>query len=339
MNGIPPIKMTPISIGKRGSRNMRKHNRRRGKITSLNLGTLEELPRPPLAVPVPDLLKSEAGKQLLRSRGYRGSKVHNTMTRPFVAWDGEGVDNPDGTHNYVLFGSSTGHYIQGEELRTVDYLDTLLRCEFDNPDAIHVGFAFGYDSEMILRDLPEIALRQLFLHNWIYWGRYRIEYIRGKYFQVGARFAGRNLSIRVWDIFSFFHVSFVAAVKDYLGDVPGMAEIEKGKRARGTFTYDQVEGFVKPYWQSELSITVQLADKLRDLLHQADIRLTRWHGPGALVSYMFREEKSPATHVAGPAPAGDGHGAIRIRGRTNGTIQTRKSACAGIQIRYQQCLR
>src|SRR3954470_4037796 len=74
--------------------------------------------------------------------------------RQFIAWDGEGI-NLDGDgrpQSYVLFGCSTGDYIKkAGNIGFFEAMDFMLKIGEDNVGAIHVGFAFDYDSNMIVR--------------------------------------------------------------------------------------------------------------------------------------------------------------------------------------------
>lgn len=252
--------------------------------------SLSILLRTPVGIPYNELRSTPSGRAEMVRRGYRDKKLRGHALQPFVAWDGEGIEY-NGEHRYALFGCSNGQFVQGVDLSTRQLLNTLLRGGYYAPNSIHVGFAIGYDSEMILRDFNSEELRILYQHNRIRWQGYYIEYIRGKYFHVIGHYRNTKISIRVWDIFSFFQCSFVKAVRSYLGEIPELAQIEEGKADRGSFVYEQLDEYVRPYWEQELKVTVALADKLRSLLHQVDIKLTRWHGPGALVSYMFRQKK------------------------------------------------
>lgn len=231
------------------------------------------------------LRKSQAGQVALAKLG---RSVHGTMLGEFVGWDGEGVEQEP--QKYVLFGSSTGHFVQGPNLTTVECLQTILEVERKQPTAIHVGFAFNYDVNMILRHVSPAQLNQLYKTTVCRWNGYRLEYIPSKYFQVSKQVEGKIICARIWDIFSFFQIRFTQALIDYLGDdIPGLQSIIEGKDQRKVFTYAELETLIKPYWKLELQYLVQIADKLRALLYEADIRITQWHGPGAVASALFKK--------------------------------------------------
>jgi DNA polymerase family B len=214
----------------------------------------------------------------------------------FVAWDGEGITYEQGLpQQYVLFGSSTDHMVQGHSLSTIDCLDTILSCEIDNPTAIHVGFAFKYDSEMILRDLPLRHWHILKRKSTVRFEGYTITYHPGRLFRVSRKEAnGQIITATIYDVWGFFQASFVKALRTWLDD-DELAEIDKieaGKAERGHFTYDQVDSFIAPYWRTELRLLVILCNRLRERLAAADICPSQWHGAGALATYVYRKHNT-----------------------------------------------
>lgn len=71
-------------------------------------------------------------------------RLTNDIT--FVGVDGEGVDRPDGTHEYVML--SVGQrtlWTGGSALTLSDILSFLWECYTEAPDAAYVGFYLGYD--------------------------------------------------------------------------------------------------------------------------------------------------------------------------------------------------
>lgn len=120
--------------------------------------------------------------------GSLGSIAHNRRwreNRDFVSWDGEGINTSDG-HKYVLFGSSAGEYVMTKagRLTTIQCLETLRETKKNNPNAIHVAFAFDYDVNMIISDLPANKLRRLHETGVVRWNEWRLEWRKGKWFSV-----------------------------------------------------------------------------------------------------------------------------------------------------------
>ncbi len=228
--------------------------------------------------------------------------------RPFIGWDGEGwtdhvcadasdCRNENGRckHHYYLFGCSTGDYVKGESLGTIECFDLMLAVRAAHPHAIHVAFSFKYDIDMLFRDLAPAAVRYLIKKNKMHWRGYNIEVLPGKWLQITRN----GLTCRIYDLFSFFASSFVNALKRWnVGSKEEVGRISSGKESRSSFTLDSLETEVIPYWRKELELLVQLADSLRDILYAAGIRPSRWHGPGSVADYLFRENKTKLTKPA-----------------------------------------
>lgn len=218
--------------------------------------------------------------------------VANARQAQFIFWDGEGI-TPEGQarQNYVLFGNSAGFRIVGWALNTEQCLSLMMDTERKYPSAIHVGFAFGYDTEMILRDLSIRHLKILRARGHVRWHGYRIEYRKSKWLQVTHNTKDEKLTIRIWDVWSFFATSFAKAVREYLDDVTDevMERIDKGKASRGQFTYAQLDSHIIPYWEEENRLGVRLMDSLRERLYGADLPIRQWHGPGAIATFAMRK--------------------------------------------------
>jgi hypothetical protein len=225
--------------------------------------------------------------------------------RPFVAWDGEGClneSNPDGFQPYCLFGSSAGGRIKGYDLSSLDCLGLLVDTERENPEAIHVGYSFGYDVNQIIRDFPLSTLRNLKLRNRCRYRGFDIEYIPSKWFSVGygrsrARGGAGRISLRVFDTFSFFALRFDKALSKYhIGTPDQIQRIASGKGERPDFRYSDIPTRIEPYWETELDLMVQLMDKFRSILYAAGYHINSWHGAGALANYVLRT-RGVANHL------------------------------------------
>lgn len=224
--------------------------------------------------------------------------------RPFIGWDGEGYSvwelNPeprcllDGEwrHHYMLFGASTGEHITGESLSTTDCIELILHVESENKNAYHVGFAFEYDVNMILKDLPWRMLAILKDCGKCRWAdprtnkRYRIEHVPHKWLRVSTG----GVSATIYDGFGFFHCGYLAALKKYgVGDKQKLVHIESGKAARAYFTYADIE-MVRSYWRDEISLLPPLMECIRKASYSGGYRISEWHGPGALATYLLRDQ-------------------------------------------------
>jgi DNA polymerase type B, organellar and viral len=214
--------------------------------------------------------------------------------KPFVAWDGEAVRNQDDPesrdHPYSLFGSSLGWRVRSYNLTTMDCLSLLLETETQAPDSIHFGFGFGYDANMVLRNLPIPALHVLRRFGRVRWEGFDIEYIPRKWFRVGYGKPGYRTTIQIFDVFSFFGKGLAGVLRDYsIGSPEQIQRIDAGKGERPDFSYDDIVAFIEPYWETELVLMVELMEKFRSILETAGIHLTSWHGPGAIASFLLRK--------------------------------------------------
>jgi len=223
-------------------------------------------------------------------------KRNRVLQRPFIALDGEGIQN-----RYVLLAASNGATLEGKSLQTEDCLNFLLdlpnsRNGYVRP--IYVWFAFDYDVNMILGDIdlgkgtritkgyfgadgerkpdPENGtIRDIRTENKCSWRGYRITYFKRKIFRVSRN--GRTFTS--YDLWSFFGSSFENALREWGIEIPPI--ITEGKAARGTFEHWESEK-LKAYNQAELELLVQLANALRDSTLPLELSVRSWHGPGSL---------------------------------------------------------
>lgn len=80
----------------------------------------------------------------------------------FIGVDGEGVDRPDGSHEYVMLSVGEHTLFQGgEELTLQSVLSFLYERFTENSSAAFVGFFLGYDFNHWLKHLPEDRARLL----------------------------------------------------------------------------------------------------------------------------------------------------------------------------------
>lgn len=238
-----------------------------------------------------EFLKEVTFEQSRRHQNYNGNRQRSRhkSDRPFIAWDGEGVTSAPGQpQDYVLFGASTGDYLTGKSLGTRACLDLILSVERQHPDAIHVGFAFKYDVNQILSDLPRRSLHCLRRRGRVKWEGYHIEYRPGKWLNVSRK--EPFVTARLYDSFGFFQSSFITACEKFLGNGdPEVESIRAGKAARSSFRFDELAGTIIPYWRRELALLVRLMESLRRDLQHVGVLPNSWHGPGAVANAVYRQ--------------------------------------------------
>jgi len=236
---------------------------------------------------------------------HKGHTSRNAAYLPFVAWDGEGI-TPEGEarQNYVLFGNSLGYMVSADRLSTAQCLRLIIDTAQENPGAIHVGFSFSYDVEMLLADVPPKVMQILYSKGYCMYSGYRIEYKKGKWFQITKRVDDAKVSARIWDVWGFFQCSFVAALKDNLPSISAddLARIEAGKAGRSQFTYSELaSGEMIDYMKAELQYLVEMMTTLRTRLYDADLRIRQWHGPGAIASFAMKQNNMKKAMAEPPA--------------------------------------
>lgn len=244
-----------------------------------------------------------------RSEGKTGAeRIHAMRLRRFVgreivAWDGEGVTDPDTNfHRYVLLAYTTssgnrGHVTAGpgKTLTLERCAETMLRVAAAHPDALHIMFAGDYDLMMMLRGYSAPSYKA-FKNSLIRLRRekgysrfngYLINWTPHKGFSL-VKTATKE-RIRIWDVFTYFQCSFIKAAEDYLGKDYGedIAErICEGKSRRSQFTEAELPQ-VTEYCYAELKILVDLFSSLRDSLAKADLLVSAFDGPGAIAATLM----------------------------------------------------
>lgn len=237
----------------------------------------------------------ERQREVMADKYRNGGRQKRLESRRFIGWDGEGYrafaagsGSIDVEHRYMLFGNSEGYAETGLNLTTRQCLDLILFTEQAFPDAFHVGFAFEYDVNMILGDLPWMHLAVLNDAGKVFWNNYRIEHIPHKVFRVSRK----GVSATIYDVFGFFHSSYVKAIERYkCGTEEIRQKIADGKKKRSSFTYADID-MVERYWADEISLLPELMECVRESLYTASFFVTQWHGPGAVATFALRETKS-----------------------------------------------
>jgi hypothetical protein len=204
----------------------------------------------------------------------------------FISWDGEGSRvEPGQPQPYMLFGNSDGQLVKSRQLQTAECLNLILRSP---KDAIHFGFAFGYDVNQILVDLKLPHLWVLARHNSVRWNGYQIQYIPGKWFQVRRRINGEMVTRKIFDVFHYFNRALVDVLEEYeIGTPEERKYLAEQKANRPDFTWAEIEEVVR-YWTLEGRLMVELMEYMRKLFNDAGFYPTSWHGPGALARIMLK---------------------------------------------------
>jgi hypothetical protein len=224
--------------------------------------------------------------------------------RKIIAWDGEGMklSGDNMPQHYVLFGCSAdieGPMI-GKKLQTLDMLDYMIEIGQRYPRAVHVGYGFRYDMNMIIQTMAISDKAILKLENKVTLKpatrpgiKYRVEWIPGKMFTVTKRWGkGKRdaTTVTIDDVISFFACPFIKAVESILGDSlddESRSVVEHGKAARTDNLWPDMPEVLR-YWRAEIVLMQQMVEQFREVMYRAGFKLNRWYGPGALASYVIR---------------------------------------------------
>lgn len=247
--------------------------------------------------------------------------------RPFVGADGEGCGVDElGRQLYQLFRIGERELFTGRPLGTAELLDFI--CDHPRGPLI-VGFSFGYDVTMILRDLnPERRGRLLATKDqgpghsrYTYWRDYAIEFLPRNYLRVARtrpmgvagyrdgrplpkRVLVPNSSRTIYDTFAFFQCSFLQALKDWdIGSIEQREEIERNKALRAEFA--SITPTVRAYCAMECQLMADMLQKFRAACFAADIRPRTWNGAGKLAGALHQKYGTmTAEELGASVPAG-----------------------------------
>ena len=234
------------------------------------------------------------GKSERTARNYR-TDLKNGETLPdhyeFVAWDGEGWEENQ-QHKYTLLANSDGNYIQDSDGLSTDRCLSFMVNEY-RKRTINIFYSFGYDIQQIIKDIPDEDIDRLMHGGRIRYHNWSLEYFVGKIFVI-------NNYVRFYDVFPFFHTSFIQAIGEAFGKQVISKELIAGKQARGQFqSWDLRE--IKKYNDIELDLLRKLGEWLRDIFTEAGINLGRsYYGPGAIAKFWFRQHKIKPIPISNP---------------------------------------
>lgn len=216
--------------------------------------------------------------------------------RSIVAWDGEGanVQLLDGSTRqlYVLLANSKGqHVLDPLGLSTTACLDFL--CDNASDKDINVIFGGSYDANMILADLPRVAIQRLWTEGQCSYQDFYIKYTWRKCLIVKRRNPFRPTQwsggIVLWDVLGFFQQTFVRTVEEWLPDVD-IDWLASMKAGRGQFNLEDLSEITR-YCHFECELLVRVCKALFDSFDAAGVRLTRFDGAGAVAAALLRQHK------------------------------------------------
>lgn len=270
-----------------------------------------------------------------REAANRVKQAHNRAmmdARPFVAIDGEGAGrDAKGRQHYLLMRAGEAELYTGRPLSTAECLEFICGLPGGKRGPIYVGFSFGYDVTMILRDLSGVSpgknrkgeviasRRDQLLSKkefgpgksrFCYWGDYGIEYLPRNYLRVCrleaapiAACSGGGMTRRpipgsartIYETFGFFQKSFHQAITDFgIGTQAERDRILENKNMRGDFAWDEATGLadeVRRYCGTEVDYLADMMTAFRAVCLASGLRPATWSGAGKLATAALEQHQ------------------------------------------------
>lgn len=244
-----------------------------------------------------DLARAYENKRRYRHNNSKWQTDAEYLSRPFVAWDGEGYTTADGVHRYAMLAVKSAtdgaYWFEETGLGTAQIFSAMLDFAATCGDAIHVIYGGGYDFNMAFRDIPREIMEKVYRDKYAVWQNFRIGWRPGKSLylsRVGTNGKKLGRGLTIYDVVPFFQCAFVKACDEYLGaDFYERELIVKNKALRSSFTPADVPE-IRIYNDAELVNLLALASELRIRLNKCGLRPRRWDGPGAVAAALLLRE-------------------------------------------------
>jgi len=207
-----------------------------------------------------------AQQRAAKTETMRQLREKKTREKTVIVWDGEGMklSGQNMPQHYVLFGCSARPDDPllidkpTERLTFEQIADYCIEVAEEYPNAIHLGYFFRYDQNMIIWSLPWPAKHAVYDRNGCRIRRdgklYTVKCIFGKTLRITRVHNGKKVSILIEDIAAFFGTSFVAAYKSLFPkptNPENWAIVEEGKKQRADMMYEDMPQ-VQRYWRAEI---------------------------------------------------------------------------------------
>jgi|SoiMethySBSTD1v2_1073268.scaffolds.fasta_scaffold121194_3 hypothetical protein len=235
-------------------------------------------------------------------KAHRKDRENKTRAKTVIVWDGEGMklSGQEKPQHYVLFGCSVRPDNPlvidkpTERLTFEQIADYCIEVAEAYPNAIHLGYFFRYDQNMIIWSLPWPAKHAIYDRNGCRVRRngklYTVKCIFGKTLRITRVANDKKVSILIEDIAAFFGTSFVKAYESLFptpADPDNWAVVVEGKKLRADTMFEDMPDVLR-YWRAEILALRELAEEFRRLMFDGGFMLTEWYGPGALANYIRR---------------------------------------------------
>ena len=277
-----------------------------------------------------------------RPKSPRVAGRYSAAPTRFIAVDGEGVTDPDGSHRYVVLSvGSVSLHKDGSSLDHWDIFPFLWRQYVLNPDAAFVGYYLTYDFSQWLKSLPEHEARMLLTDDGIASRQrknsggnptpfpvyirsrdgerieWEIDMLGMRRFKLrphdGMNVSGSSPWMFICDSGPFWQTSFLSAInpKNW-GDSPVVTPVEyekiaagKAHRADASFDSTMVE-----YNLLENKVLAETMGRLNQgfLSQRWHLKRQQWFGPGQAADVWLASIDAPtrdAIEAVTPPPVMD----------------------------------
>lgn len=241
--------------------------------------------------------------------------VKGKAERRFTGCDGEGAGvDESGRQQFLLFRMGGRElYRDGQRLETRELLDFI--CDHPGKEIL-VGFAFGYDATMILRDLPERQAKRLFepivfrdgYSPYVWYRDFDIQYLPKQYLKVRRvrierdsngkerRVVVKGSTRTIYETFGFFQKAFVKVISEFeVGTKEQRETVAENKARRSSFT--EIGPEERAYCKLECELLAELMERLRGYCSAAGIVPRTWSGAGKLAGALHRLHDTVASEV------------------------------------------
>jgi len=218
--------------------------------------------------------------------------------RFWIGLDGEGVGREPHRYTLLAWSDATGersaHIHDARGLSTRRCIEFLLSIP---PEARIAGFYLHYDWTMILRDVANRALYELFRPELrarpkdegggfspVKWRHYELDYLARR-----MRIRKRGKCIDVWDLGAFYQMPFVKMLETW--NVGTQAErdlVTEMKEKRATFERETTEAQRREYCLLECKLLADAAEKLEVAHEKVGLPLRTFHGPGSTAGVALK---------------------------------------------------
>lgn len=215
---------------------------------------------------------------------------HRAPVYRYAGLDGESVDG-----RYILLAGADedgwDDWIENPHgLSTLDCM--MFLCSLPKDKVRYFGFAFGYDVNMMLVDVPEHLVVRLYEDGACFWRNFRIAYVPGKKLTV-SRYRGSGKtrkvigSCTIWDMFTWQQTSFVRWIESW--DLAPAKEIERirtMKAQRSTFSASGLPA-IKRYCLSECRYLAAGARKLAQRCDSAGVSISQFYSAATISKLLM----------------------------------------------------